>query len=159
MSAPERLQEHRTSRDYLNGCITGLVKPIMATVCNLRSPLVCLLHMSDWHLGQTLSTFSRHPEHFRFLDWLIETVAERAIDIVLISGDVYDTMSRSVASPFGGACFIGLILFLFTVTMSRKSSVTQTAQAVRWALTANSEASPRSDLLNCPISSGERAEK
>ena len=31
--------------------------------------------------------------------------------------------------PFGGVCFIGLILVPFTVTMSRKSSVTQTSQA------------------------------
>ncbi len=39
--------------------------------------------------------------------------------------------------PFGGVCFIGLILVPFTVTMSRKLSGTQTTQTVLWALTAN----------------------
>jgi len=39
--------------------------------------------------------------------------------------------------PFGGVCFIGLILVPSKVTMSRKSSVSQTPQAVLWALTGD----------------------
>lgn len=57
-----------------------------------------LLHTSDWHLGQSLATFSRHTEHDQFLNWLLDTITARAIDIILITGDVYDSMSPSVAS-------------------------------------------------------------
>ncbi|WP_310600059.1 exonuclease SbcCD subunit D C-terminal domain-containing protein [Desulfobulbus sp.] len=50
-----------------------------------------LLHTSDWHLGHRFHGRQRHEEQGRFLDWLVELVEERAIDCLLVAGDVFDT--------------------------------------------------------------------
>jgi exonuclease SbcD len=50
-----------------------------------------LLHTSDWHLGQNFFGFSRHYEHQQFLDWLLLTLQQQAIDVLLIAGDIFDT--------------------------------------------------------------------
>jgi exonuclease SbcD len=50
-----------------------------------------ILHTSDWHLGQTLHGVGREHEHGAFLDWLLDVVGERAVDAVLVAGDVFDT--------------------------------------------------------------------
>jgi len=49
-----------------------------------------LLHTADWHLGQTLHGITRDYEHARFLDWLLETIDEQAVDALVIAGDVFD---------------------------------------------------------------------
>lgn len=49
-----------------------------------------ILHTADWHLGQTLKGFSREHEHRAVLDGLVALVRERAIDAVLIAGDIFD---------------------------------------------------------------------
>ena len=54
-----------------------------------------LLHTSDWHLGQTLHNYDRHYEHGCFLDWLVDTLAEQAIDVLLIAGDIFDNANPS----------------------------------------------------------------
>jgi len=50
-----------------------------------------LLHTSDWHLGQNFFGFSRHYEHQQFLEWLLTTLVEEKIDVLLIAGDIFDT--------------------------------------------------------------------
>lgn len=50
-----------------------------------------LLHTGDWHLGKLLGPFSRLSEQAQFIDELVEIVKERAIDLVLVAGDVFDT--------------------------------------------------------------------
>ena len=53
-----------------------------------------LLHTSDWHLGRMLYTKKeRNEEHVRFLQWLLNTIRENAVDILLIAGDVFDSTS------------------------------------------------------------------
>lgn len=55
-----------------------------------------ILHTSDWHLGRTLySKKERQEEHTAFLAWLLDTIKENAIDLLLIAGDVFDTASPS----------------------------------------------------------------
>ncbi|CAO3450203.1 Exonuclease SbcD [Azospirillum argentinense] len=49
-----------------------------------------LLHTADWHLGQTLHGFAREHEHARFLDWLLDRLEDRAVDALVIAGDVFD---------------------------------------------------------------------
>ena len=49
-----------------------------------------ILHSSDWHLGQNLLGKSRKDEHDAFLDWLIETMNEEEVDVLLVSGDIFD---------------------------------------------------------------------
>jgi len=58
-----------------------------------------LLHTSDWHLGRMLyMKKERSEEHARFLQWLLDTIRENAIDILLIAGDVFDSTSPGNAS-------------------------------------------------------------
>jgi exonuclease SbcD len=54
-----------------------------------------LLHTSDWHLGQTLHNYDRTYEHQCFLDWLVDTLADEAIDVLLIAGDIFDNANPS----------------------------------------------------------------
>jgi exonuclease SbcD len=52
-----------------------------------------ILHTADWHLGKTLEGRSRLPEQAQFMDELCELVEQEKIDIVLMAGDVYDTVN------------------------------------------------------------------
>ncbi|WP_079580116.1 exonuclease SbcCD subunit D C-terminal domain-containing protein [Malaciobacter marinus] len=49
------------------------------------------LHTSDWHLGQNFMGKSRIEEHKAFLFWLLNTIKENNIDVLLVSGDIFDT--------------------------------------------------------------------
>lgn len=59
---------------------------------------VRILHTADWHLGKTLEGRSRHREQEQFIDELCEIVDEEKIDVILIAGDVYDTVNPPAAS-------------------------------------------------------------
>jgi exonuclease SbcD len=59
------------------------------------SKLLRLLHTADWHLGHTLKGHERAVEHDVFLRWLVQTIAERAVDVVVIAGDVFDQANPS----------------------------------------------------------------
>ncbi len=48
------------------------------------------LHTADWHLGQQFHQFDRTNEHRAFLDWLFEQLKVLEIDVLLVSGDLYD---------------------------------------------------------------------
>jgi exonuclease SbcD len=50
-----------------------------------------ILHTSDWHLGKRLFKLDRGPEHELFLEWLLKTLIEENINLLLIAGDVFDT--------------------------------------------------------------------
>lgn len=50
-----------------------------------------LLHTSDWHLGHTLKDVAREHEHAAFLGWLLETCTREAPDVLVITGDVFDS--------------------------------------------------------------------
>ena len=49
------------------------------------------LHTSDWHLGKRLFKLDRAPEHELFLNWLLQTLIDEKIDLLLIAGDIFDT--------------------------------------------------------------------
>ena len=55
-----------------------------------------LFHTSDWHLGQNLHGQERDFEHASFLTWLLARLAERAPDVLLIAGDIFDTVNPPV---------------------------------------------------------------
>ena len=57
-----------------------------------------ILHTSDWHLGRSLLNKRRHAEHEAFLDWLLDTIQEQAITVLLVAGDVFDTATPSNAA-------------------------------------------------------------
>ena len=50
-----------------------------------------ILHTADWHIGQRLHERSRLDEHAQFLDWLLETIQKYQVDLLLVSGDIFDT--------------------------------------------------------------------
>lgn len=49
-----------------------------------------ILHTSDWHLGKTLDGFSRQNEQGMFLEELSHILEREEIDMMLISGDIFD---------------------------------------------------------------------
>lgn len=53
------------------------------------------LHTSDWHIGQYFYDYSREYEHRIFLNWLIRTITDEKIDVLLISGDIFDVANPS----------------------------------------------------------------
>ncbi|MDY7559417.1 exonuclease SbcCD subunit D C-terminal domain-containing protein [Pseudomonas sp. 10B1] len=55
-----------------------------------------LFHTSDWHLGQNLHGQERDYEHGCFLSWLLARIAEREPDVLLIAGDIFDTVNPPV---------------------------------------------------------------
>src|SRR5690625_3078455 len=57
-----------------------------------------ILHTSDWHLGRTLHGEDLHPHQEAFHDWLVEQVERLQVDVVVISGDVYDRAVPPVAA-------------------------------------------------------------
>jgi exonuclease SbcD len=57
-----------------------------------------ILHTSDFHLGQLFHEYDRTFEHQQFLIWLVEVLHQQQIDVLLISGDVFDLSNPSAAS-------------------------------------------------------------
>ncbi|WP_276496577.1 exonuclease SbcCD subunit D C-terminal domain-containing protein [Pontibacter litorisediminis] len=54
-----------------------------------------VLHTSDWHLGQRLVNLERTEEHQHFLNWLLQTIAQEQVEVLLMSGDVFDNGAPS----------------------------------------------------------------
>jgi len=50
-----------------------------------------VLHTSDWHLGQNFMSKSREEEHQAFLTWLLQTIEDKHIDVLIVAGDIFDT--------------------------------------------------------------------
>ncbi|GII54662.1 nuclease SbcCD subunit D [Planotetraspora thailandica] len=55
-----------------------------------------VLHTSDWHLGRSFHRESLLGAQAAFVDHLVETVTAERVDVVAISGDVYDRALPSV---------------------------------------------------------------
>ena len=50
-----------------------------------------VLHTADWHLGQRLAGHDRAEEHARFLKWLLTTIREKQVELLIVAGDVFDS--------------------------------------------------------------------
>lgn len=57
--------------------------------------MIRLLHTADWHLGQTLMGWSREMEHEAALARLLDVASARAVDALILAGDVFDTQNPS----------------------------------------------------------------
>jgi exonuclease SbcD len=57
-----------------------------------------ILHTADWHIGQLFYEYDRTYEHKKFLDWLLVTIKQEQIDVLLISGDVFDISNPAASS-------------------------------------------------------------
>lgn len=57
-----------------------------------------ILHTADWHIGKQLHKVDLAQDLELFFDWLIETITQEDINLLLISGDVFDQANPSQAS-------------------------------------------------------------
>ena len=57
-----------------------------------------ILHTADWHIGQRLHERQRTDEHEKFLEWLLNTIQEHQVELLLVSGDIFDTALPSSES-------------------------------------------------------------
>ncbi|MGF9712720.1 MULTISPECIES: exonuclease SbcCD subunit D [Paenibacillus] len=57
-----------------------------------------VLHTADWHFGRTLEGRSRLPEQEAFIDELAAIVRDQQIDLVLVAGDIYDSVNPPAAA-------------------------------------------------------------
>ena len=49
-----------------------------------------ILHTSDWHIGHVFNGIERYDEYEKFFSFLRDLIKEKKIDILLISGDIFD---------------------------------------------------------------------
>ena len=56
-----------------------------------------ILHTADWHIGKTLHKFPLQDQLMLFLDWLYALIKKEGIDVLLVSGDVFDLANPSTA--------------------------------------------------------------
>ncbi|MFZ1749231.1 MAG: exonuclease subunit SbcD [Saprospiraceae bacterium] len=54
-----------------------------------------IIHTADWHIGKILHKQELHEEISLFLDWLITYIHDHAIDVLLVSGDIFDLANPS----------------------------------------------------------------
>ncbi|MGK0413781.1 MAG: exonuclease SbcD, partial [Polaribacter sp.] len=54
-----------------------------------------ILHTADWHLGHRLHENPQFEEQTLFLKWIENYINEEKIDVLLISGDIFDSGSPS----------------------------------------------------------------
>ena len=57
-----------------------------------------ILHTSDWHLGRSLYGQNRQAEFNAFLNWLMDLLQQERTDVLLIAGDVFDTITPNHAA-------------------------------------------------------------
>ncbi|MCQ4086154.1 exonuclease subunit SbcD [Saccharibacillus sp. JS10] len=57
-----------------------------------------VLHTADWHLGKTLEGRSRFEEQQKFMEELVDIVRREKVDLILMAGDVYDTVNPPAAA-------------------------------------------------------------
>lgn len=54
-----------------------------------------ILHTSDWHIGKRLHNEARYAEFGELLDWMVKAVDSAQADVLLVAGDIFDTMTPS----------------------------------------------------------------
>lgn len=60
--------------------------------------MATVLHTSDWHVGKTIRGNSRADEHRAVLGEITAIAAERAVDLVVVAGDLFETAAPSPES-------------------------------------------------------------
>jgi DNA repair protein SbcD/Mre11 len=54
-----------------------------------------ILHTSDWHLGKQLKKVEFHEDMELFFNWLLDLIEKESIDVLLMSGDLFDQSNPS----------------------------------------------------------------
>lgn len=55
-----------------------------------------ILHTADWHIGKALHKYALSSEMSFFFDWLLEHLVTEKIDLLLVSGDIFDVSRPAV---------------------------------------------------------------
>lgn len=69
--------------------------PTSADTKSMPIKPLTILHTSDWHLGRRLYGRMRYEEFEAFLSWLEETISAQKVDVLIVAGDIFDTMTPS----------------------------------------------------------------
>lgn len=54
-----------------------------------------IIHTSDWHIGKRLHNYDLHQDFDFFSNWLLNEIKERKVDLLLVSGDIFDLANPS----------------------------------------------------------------
>lgn len=54
-----------------------------------------VLHTADWHIGKRLRQLTRYEDFEQFLNWLLDTLEDQSVDVLIVAGDIFDTMTPS----------------------------------------------------------------
>ncbi|MDT0676662.1 exonuclease SbcCD subunit D C-terminal domain-containing protein [Autumnicola musiva] len=54
-----------------------------------------ILHTADWHIGKKLHKHDLYADFDLFINWLCKCIAQKSIDLLIISGDVFDLANPS----------------------------------------------------------------
>ncbi|MDO4880041.1 MAG: exonuclease SbcCD subunit D C-terminal domain-containing protein [Capnocytophaga sp.] len=54
-----------------------------------------ILHTADWHIGKKLHKYDLSEDFDLFIHWLISFIKEQKIDVLLVSGDIFDLANPS----------------------------------------------------------------
>lgn len=54
-----------------------------------------ILHTADWHIGKVLHRQSLYEDISLFFDWIINYIRDHKIDLLLVSGDIFDLANPS----------------------------------------------------------------
>ena len=68
------------------------------------------LHTADWHLGNSMFDIDRTEEFNSFLHWLKETITKEKIEVLIVAGDIFDTINPPVVSKCQYNDFLAALL-------------------------------------------------
>lgn len=57
-----------------------------------------ILHTSDWHIGKQLHKYDLSPDLDLFFSWMIDFIKSENIDVLLVSGDIFDQANPTQAA-------------------------------------------------------------
>src|SRR5690554_2226897 len=57
-----------------------------------------ILHTSDWHIGKQLHKYDLSDDLDLFFEWLVNYIKSENIDVLLVSGDIFDQANPSHAA-------------------------------------------------------------
>ena len=55
-----------------------------------------ILHTADWHIGKILHKHPLYEEMDRYFEFLLETIKKEKIDLLLVSGDIFDSSNPGI---------------------------------------------------------------
>lgn len=65
---------------------------------DIFTAMMKILHTSDWHIGKQLHKYNLGEDLSLFFNWLITTIKVKDIDLLLVSGDIFDQANPSQAA-------------------------------------------------------------